>query len=299
MLIYKTKSKRKGFIKNMLNHLVVRRLSRLSKKHIASKKRQLVVFSFDHIAHRINVDGLFEKDELGAFFDWMSSVGVDFHRSNALDVGANIGNHSLYFSDYFDRVDSFEPNPIVYEVLRLNSRLATNVCCHNFGLSDDNIRSNIKIKPTNIGASSVTVNEGPDTNEIELKTIDSLDGIGNIKLIKIDVEGHELQVLSGATELIREQQPIILFEHHNSDFNDDEKSAVIDFLKENGYENFATIRKYPYAKKVFRKASGKNLMRSILPESVRIELSDYPERGTYVFIVAIPSWLEKSLPGKA
>lgn len=294
MLIYKHKIKKKGFLDSAINYIVIRRLSRLSKRHVANGVRQLVVFSFDHIAHRINVDGAFEKDELYAFFEWMNSLGVDFGTANAMDIGANIGNHSIYFSDYFSRVDSYEPNPPVYEVLCLNAKLVDNVHCHNYGLSDRSRTGRIKLKKTNIGASSVTFTEDDGGEEIELRSIDSLTNLSNVKLVKIDVEGHELHVLNGAKRFLRENSPIILFEHHYADFLD-KKSKVVDFLKENGYENFATVRKHPYAYKVLKKASGKNLMRSILPQSVKINLTKYPEPGTYVFIVAIPSWLDERI----
>ena len=295
--IYKKMIKDKNFFEKLADHFVLRRLSKLSKKHVKNGKRQLVVFSFDHIAHRINVDGIFEKVELEAFFEWMHSVGVMFGNSTALDVGANIGNHALYFSDYFEKVYCFEPNQEVYRLLTLNAEQAGNLTCLNVGLSNENKKSYLNVKKTNIGASSVSKKSGNNSQEIELKSLDSLLIKERIKLIKIDVEGHEYQVLSGAKNLILENQPIILFEQHNSDFVNGE-SKVVDLLIEYGYSKFATVRRHPYAYKVFGKASGKNLLRSIFPESVKIKLCSKPDEGTYAFVAAIPVWLESEISGE-
>ena len=293
-MIYKKTIKEKNFFEKIADHFVLRRLSKLSKKHVKNGKKQLVVFSFDHVAHRINVDGIFEKEELEAFFEWMQSVGVLFGNSAALDVGANIGNHALYFSDYFEKVYCFEPNQEVYKLLSLNSEQAGNLTCLNIGLSDENKKSYLNVKKTNIGASSVSEYPGNNSQEIELRTLDSLSIKENVKLIKVDVEGHEYQVLSGVKNMILENQPIMLFEQHNSDFFNGE-SKVVDLLIGYGYKKFATVRRYPYAYKVFGKASGKNLLRSVFPESVKIKLCSKPDPGTYAFVVAIPVWLESKI----
>jgi len=42
-----------------------------TKKYIAQYKRQLVVFSFDEISHVINLEGIFEKEYLDTFFEWL------------------------------------------------------------------------------------------------------------------------------------------------------------------------------------------------------------------------------------
>ena len=56
--------------------------------------------------------------------------------STMLDIGANIGNHSLFFSNYFAKCISFEPNPRTFSVLEINSRLVENIIPMNIGLSD-------------------------------------------------------------------------------------------------------------------------------------------------------------------
>ena len=70
---------------------------------------QLACYTFDYIAMQINIYGRYENELLECLSDLLLKITPD-NRRICLDVGANIGNHSLYFSGYFDKVFSFEPN---------------------------------------------------------------------------------------------------------------------------------------------------------------------------------------------
>lgn len=50
-----------------------------------------------------------------------------------IDIGANIGNHSIFFS-FFDSIISFEPNQFTYGILKLNLSNLDNAQAYNFGL---------------------------------------------------------------------------------------------------------------------------------------------------------------------
>jgi FkbM family methyltransferase len=172
-------------------------LHKISKYHIADNRKQVAVFAFDHIAHSINIQGVYEKEELDVFFDWMSKLNTSFSGKLAIDIGANIGNHSLYFSDYFQNVHSFEPNPRTFNLLSINSNLAHNIICHKIGLSDVSRNSQIKVNVGNIGNSMVVDGVVNGTIGISLETLDSFN-FKKVGLIKIDVEGHEYKALLGA-----------------------------------------------------------------------------------------------------
>jgi len=270
---------------------VRRVVTRQGKKHISNKRRQLVVFSFDYIANSINFDGVYERDALDAFFDWLRTLRVDTLRSVAIDIGANIGNHSLYFSDYFEKVYSFEPNPRTYKVLGLNAELAKNIVCSNFGLSDRNGTAAMRIPSYNIGGASIGEISEDVTQAIEIRTLDSmLPDVGNVKLIKIDVEGHEHQTIIGSRALIRAHRPIILFEQHAGDFTDG-KSPVISLLQELGYKNFAILKKYPRVAGGYRKnVIAVPFLRSLFGESIQIKLVTEIKPDFYSFIIALPEW---------
>ncbi len=128
---------------------------RLSAKHLRDGFPQLAVFSFDHIGIRINANGRYERDELDALIAFLRSK--ELLGGACIDVGANIGNHSVFFADYYDRVYSFEPNPLAYKLLEINALLRKNITCFNFGLSRCEHQAQLVSPPGNIGESSLVV----------------------------------------------------------------------------------------------------------------------------------------------
>ena len=260
-------------------------LDRHTREQLAKYQRQMVIFAFDHIGNAINLGGVYEGADLDAFFDFLRAANIDTKSKNAVDLGANIGNHSLYFSDHFAKVYSFEPNPRTFKVLSLNAELADNVTCFNAGVSDSNRTAALATSADNIGGAFIT--EASDkTRPIELRTLDSFGEIQNIGLIKIDVEKHEFQAITGAKNLIQKNQPLILFEQHRSDFING-KSPVIGLLQELGYAHFATLKKYPRVTGGKLKAA---LLRTLFGESLQIHIENEIEPGSYSFIIALPNW---------
>lgn len=118
--------------------------------------------------------------------------------SIVLDVGANIGNHVLYFALVRGAtVHAFEPNPIGAEYLRTNIERngAGDVHVHEVGLSDADGRG--RIAPAEeLGMARL---ERDDSSEIDVRRLDSYDlpPHPRITVMKIDVEGAEAQVLKG------------------------------------------------------------------------------------------------------
>ncbi|MFC3652882.1 FkbM family methyltransferase [Dyella humi] len=291
-LIFRKKHSRLAFLKECFRWLMIQLLRRQSRKHISEHRKQLVVFSFDFIAHNINLNGVYEKDDLDTFFEWIESVGIDFKEATALDIGANIGNHSLYFSDYFKRVVSFEPHPRIFKVLSLNAELVNNVSCHNVGLSDKDGSAVLSGPETNFGRSTISESRDSKSVDIKLVTLDSFSEFENVKLLKIDVEGHECKALMGAKKIIQEHRPIILFEQHIDDFVNGE-SQVLSLLKEFGYKDFAIVRRYPLPLPSFLKFVLTPLLRILLGEQTKIVVTSTITPDFYSFIIALPSWVQK------
>ncbi|GLQ94395.1 FkbM family methyltransferase [Dyella acidisoli] len=291
-LIFRKKHSRLAFLRECYRWLMVQLLRKQSGKHIADNRKQLVVFSFDFIAHNINLNGVYEKDDLDTFFEWSESYGIDFKEATVLDVGANIGNHSLYFSDYFKRVVSFEPHPRIFKVLSLNADLVTNMSCHNVGLSDQDGSAILSGPATNFGRSTISESRDSKSVDIKLVKLDEFCEFENIKLLKIDVEGHEYKALLGARKIIQAHKPIILFEQHIDDFINGE-SKVLSLLKEFGYKNFATVRRYPLPLPSFLKFVLTPLLRIVLGEQTKIVLTSTVKPDFYSFIIALPGWVLK------
>lgn len=291
VLIFRKKHSRLAFVKECYRWLMLQLLRRQSSRHLSENRKQLVVFAFDYIAHAINVNGIYEKDDLDTFFEWIESVGIDFKEATALDIGANIGNHSLYFSDYFKRVVSFEPHPRTFGLLALNAQLADNISCHNVGLSDQDGSATLWVPPANFGRSSVSESRGARPIDIKLVKLDDFGEFENVKLLKIDVEGHEQKALLGARETILRHKPIILFEQHVDDFVDGE-SEVLLLLKEFGYRNFATLKRYPRPWPSFLKFVITPVLRLLVGEQTRIVVEKTIAPDFYSFIIALPGWYQ-------
>lgn len=272
----------------------LRRLNRFSRAHVEQNRKPLAVFAFDYIGHMINLDGVYEIADLDFLFTAMAPNKTLFAEATAIDIGANIGNHSLYFSDHFRQVLSFEPNPRTYKLLQLNVELAANVTCFNEGISNANTEVLLETFGTNSGRSAITGKDTGNARSIRVKTLDSLiDEAETVRLIKIDVEGHEEKALIGAEQTIRRNRPIILFEQHREDFRDG-STPSIELLKSYGYVNFAVIEDWPPLLKYlpgFLRRKYRSLLRLIVGQSKSLVIKDRIEAGSYPFIVALPDWV--------
>jgi FkbM family methyltransferase len=258
-------------------------------------QRQLAVFAFDDIALQINSHGAYERQELETFFAWISSVRPEvFRTSTALDLGANIGNHSLFFSDFFEQVHAFEPNERTFKILRLNAELVNNVHCHQVGLSDRVCNASLRVNKANLGASRVVSTQDPSTVEVKLVTLDSVvEGLKDIRLIKVDVEAHDYAALVGAKHTIITHKPIILFEQIEEDSPTGE-SKTVSLLRTYGYSKFAVIRRYPRAASklpTVLRAAYAFVGRILRGETMEIELCDRAPEGYQAMVIAIPDWI--------
>lgn len=128
-----------------------------------------------------------------------------------LDVGANIGNHTVYFAQYleYSKIYCFEPVLDNYNILLKNVEKLPNIETRMVAVGDKEGQVFIDINRTNMGASEITKTE----NEYPIKQI-CLDGqdFEDVTFIKIDVEWYEPRVLMGAKHLIKKYKPIILIE---------------------------------------------------------------------------------------
>jgi FkbM family methyltransferase len=153
---------------------------------------------------------------------------------NILDIGANIGNHSHAIEHYSTdcTIYSFEPLEANYTVLKANVKSPINLFVTD-NLETENFITSFWGKD-NLGYTGLSEN-GQSCKNI---TIDSIIFPQKVGLIKIDIEGHELQALKGAFETISKHLPCIIAEHHTNE----EHIEVLDYLKQFGY-NLETIIK--------------------------------------------------------
>ena len=273
---------------NGINH-------RLAQGHLR-RFPQLAIFSFDHIGLRINLDGRYEGGSLDLIGHFIQAYIKNSHQSVAIDVGANIGNHSLFFSEFFHEVISFEPNPRTFELLRFNAKYGApkgNIFPLCVGLGSEKGQSIFLSSKSNVGGSCVVNGDhqagpGDELISIDIAKADELDILKkNIALIKLDIEGHEIFALKGMSGIIAENRPVILFEQSEKEIHD-KSSVVIEHLRDLGYQ-FAVIRERFYF--------GDNRILKILSFGLRtvvgqqlqlIEATTF-KRRRYDMIVAIPN----------
>ena len=175
-------------------------------------KYRNLTFSFDG-GYSGNVMKTIEK---GNFYEQRMLQyieNLDLKHSTIVDIGANIGNHSIYLATFIESVEvlAIEPHPKNYSVLVKNiknNKLENKIKPYNLAIGDKAGRCSIQDGPLGNLASSKVV-EG---EEIEVKTLDELLNNKYISLIKIDVEGYEVNVLRGATKILQQQSPFLFIE---------------------------------------------------------------------------------------
>ncbi len=131
-----------------------------------------------------------------------------------VDIGSNYGWHAIKSSPYCNTVYSFEPQKFIHDVQMnsINENNITNVNLFNYGIGDTNETkqmSPIDYNSESIHMGDLSVGSGGET--IEVKTLDSFE-IPKVDFIKIDVQGYEKYVLSGAVNTIINSKPMIIIE---------------------------------------------------------------------------------------
>ena len=248
------------------------------------KMPNFVIINNDYVSMDILIDGYYELKELQVLFGWLKNK-IKFN--NVVDVGAYLGNHSVYFSNYFKGVISFEPNPYSYDLLKINTKQKKNIKIYNFGLSNKNSTEDFYNYEFNHGGSSVIKNKKiPHTkHRAKFYSFDKLNLKKKIDLIKIDVEGNELNVLKGMKETIQKSSPIILFETQKKEiFNG--TSAVINYLKSIEYNKFYSIENYPNTKVTIFNKIAYYMKFIFLSRKKYIVERDKFESKFYTFIIA-------------
>ena len=228
---------------NLVKDFILRvQVNELEKKRLSKiKNNPFILFKEDYISQQIITQGLYERYELNTFFSYFKqNKKIKYKNKICLDVGANLGNHAIFFSKIFKKVITFEPNPDVFTLLKYNTSFYKNIKNLNFGLFDKNKLLNLKIHIFNYGGSTLKYNNNNNNNitvKVKLKTLDSLNIKERIGLIKIDTENSEFEVLKGSQKTIKKNKPIILFEQQSSQIKNF-TSKSISLLRKNDYSFF-------------------------------------------------------------
>lgn len=165
-----------------------------------------------YIGRSLDFYGEFSHEETKAFAQFLKP-GM-----TVIDVGANIGAHTLYFARAVGpagRVVAFEPQPAIHRLLCANLALneITNARAMQMGVGRENGHAFLPAfdytQPGNFGGGSLATH---GTEQVPVVSIDSL-GLAQCHFIKVDVEGMEEDVLAGATQTVARCRPVLYVEN--------------------------------------------------------------------------------------
>ena len=152
-------------------------------------------------------------------------------RDVIVDVGANVGYLTRFFAQAvgpLGKVYAFEPNPLIFPLLRRNVAKFRQVAVFDVGLSTNETEMPLFVPGSNYAVASF-VREYPATHvfgksgqlhSVAAKLVRGDEfmakiDIGEIDILKVDVEGWELNVLAGLEETIMSSKKIIIFCEYN------------------------------------------------------------------------------------
>ena len=150
-------------------------------------------------------------------------IGKLINNNIVLDVGANIGNHTMYYINECNAklVYCFEPVKDTFRILQKNieiNKLSNRVKLVNVGVGNNSGKAKIaNYNVNNIGGTSIEVTKDGD---IDVVAIDDMQIEGKIGMVKMDVEGFEVFALKGMMKTLDEHKPFITIEIRNKHINE-------------------------------------------------------------------------------
>lgn len=213
----------------------------------------MIVSSSDLIAHRLISTGHFESRQIeGVDFilaDPRGAIGQDIDWTGSfVDVGANIGIYSIRYGARFARTFAIEANPLTFDILKANLGLSeiervTQVCS---GASDRQGTAALQVPTAGMLGWARLGDDAPvQTRSVPIPVaplddlLDAHGPRGRVALMKVDVEGHERQVLLGARRILEQDGPVVFYEA----LSGAEGQACGRILSEAGYDSFFTLKR--------------------------------------------------------
>jgi FkbM family methyltransferase len=189
----------------------------------------------DEISKYLIGGTFYEEEELRLISSYVSA------EDSIIDVGANIGNHSIYFASVLGckNILTFEMNQTAQAIADINyllNSLSNIVTKSGYALGKSNGSGRISAEEHNLGGATLILDDnGP------VKVLRGDDVIGDFKptFIKIDVEGGEHDVLAGFEETIRRFRPKLFIEVHESN-----EQRLATWIAANGYSIAGQHRRY-------------------------------------------------------
>lgn len=162
---------------------------------------------------------------------------VNFSENDVfIDCGANVGEIFYYFSENNISIKyiGFEPEKEVFDCLSKNI-ISQNSILYNIALSESKGKKRIYLN-TEAGDTSLIFSKNAVYSEVESCTLDSYN-FPKIKVLKIDAEGYELEVLQGAIESLAKTEYVSVdFGPEKGEHNEKTIAEVTDFLYSHNFK---------------------------------------------------------------
>ena len=192
-----------------------------------------VIFNSTY-SNQINTFGLYNKELNEKILQIINKNNLN--KNTFLDIGANIGDVSLYFSKVFNSVICFEPHPKIFKILEFNSENLSNIEIFNFGVAENKSKLyQSKIFHNNFTAPAKKI-KSENNYEIAAVNIDEFLDNKNLDLINfinITVDGSELDVLKGMKKLLKKNNVELLMVEAD---NLERIIKLSEYLKQNDFK---------------------------------------------------------------
>lgn len=186
---------------------------------------------------------------------------IFFKKAIIFDIGSHKGKFSKIFLELYNNIElhCFEANIILVNFLKKKFR--NKLFAYNNAVSDSNKFINVRINELNLTSTLSAYNNSSfyikfkkiilkkqkfffkKVKSIKLDTFCKKKKINYIDILKIDVEGHEYNVLNGAKKILPKVKYVIIEIQKNDMFKNYSKSKIENFLKKN---NFILIKKFRF-----------------------------------------------------
>ena len=269
-------SRKHYFFSLLIDEIAYRAVKLINKRALRRDElfKPLCASTTDLIGHRLVSTGIFERTQIEA-------LDTLLQRNNCLpnqpvnsfdvfiDVGANIGVYTTRYASKFRKTLAIEASPISFDVLKANIGLcqSPNVVPICVGASDREGTLPLNMHTKEMGWSSFAKSDCESfAIQVPLKTIDQIVeeyAPGSIvSLMKVDVEGHEANVLRGAAMTLERYKPMVLYEK----LSDVEGTECEDLLRAAGYREFVTFSRHINSLGLFSKTAV--YAEAIAPENI-------------------------------
>ena len=195
-----------------------------------------------------------------------------------IEVGANIGTHTQILSHLVGskgRVLAFEPQRIVYQTLCANIALNSVTNVHTYQMALGKNEGSVYIPAINYSQNGnfggISIDKTTHGEKVKKEKLDFfIDQISSVKLLKIDVEGMESEVIRGATHLIQKFQPILYVENDRQE----KSKELIELINSMGYDI------YWHLPKLFNKDNFFKNTTNIFGDIVSVNMLCVPKNST-------------------